>query len=120
MGRRTFESIGRPLPGRTSIVVTRDRSYAREGAEVVHDFDAALAAARERGEDEAFVVGGADLYQLALPLADRLHITRVHADVEGDTCFPEFEPSRWKLVSEVRHESDDRHSHAFSFETYER
>ena len=120
MGRRTYESIGRPLPGRSSIVVTRDRDYVQEGVEVVHDFDCALEAARRRGEDEAFVIGGADLYHLALPRADRLYITRVHADVEGDTYFPAFDPSRWRRAHELRHEADDRHSHAFSFETYER
>jgi len=120
MGRRTYESIGRPLPGRTSIVVTRDRAYTAEGALTVHDFDEALRRARELGDDRAFVVGGADLYRLALPRAELLYLTRVHADVEGDTRFPDFDSSDWKLVAEERHEADERHAHPFTIQTWER
>lgn len=121
MGRKTYESIGRPLPKRTSIVITRDRDYsAAAGVIVVPDFDAAVAAALERGEGEAFVFGGEAIYAIALPLAERLYLTRVHADVEGDAFFPTLEEGRWKLVHEERHEADDRHSHAFTFQTFDR
>lgn len=120
MGRKTWESIGRPLRKRTSIVITRNAGYEAPGAVVVSDLDAAIVAARERGEVEAFVFGGAEIYALALPLADRLYLTRVHASPPGDVLFPLFAESEWKLVSEVEHPADDRHKYAFSFEEYER
>jgi len=122
MGRKTWDSIGRPLPGRTSIVITRDPSFAVDFEEVVvvRDFDAAVAAARESGDDEAFVFGGAAIYGLALPRADVLYLTRVHATIEGDTFFPEFDEAAWKLVGEERHEADARNEHAFTIQRYER
>lgn len=120
MGRKTYESIGRPLPGRTTIVITRDRNFSREGIVVAHDLDAAIAAAEERGEDEAFVFGGETIYRLALPRADVLYLTRVHAEVEGDVFFPDFDPHEWKLSSETAHPADARHAHAFTFQRYER
>ena len=94
MGRKTWESIGRPLPGRTSIVVTRDADYVAEGAKVVHSMQDALRLAESiaviDGTEQAFVIGGAALYATAMPIADRFHLTRVHAEVEGDTvgCSP--------------------------------
>ncbi len=122
MGRKTFESIGRPLPDRVSIVVTRNRDWRAEGAVVVHDFGSALDAARSRDESECFVVGGADVYALALPLADRLVLTRVEARVGGDVRFPpvDLEDGPWRKVSEERHAPDERHAHAFRIEQYER
>jgi dihydrofolate reductase len=121
MGRKTYESIGRPLPERTSIVITRDGDYAAApGVIVVSDFEAALSAARARGESEAFVFGGEAVYALALPRADRLYLTRVHARVEGDAFFPALEEAHWKLVDEERHEADERHAHAFTFQTFDR
>jgi dihydrofolate reductase len=122
MGRKTWDSIGRPLPGRTSIVITRDRSFSAgaEGVVIVHDFDAALAAARDLGDDEAFVFGGEAIYTLALPRADSLHLTRVHTSLEGDAFFPEIDEASWKLVNEVRHEADERNEHAFTIQRYER
>ncbi len=122
MGRKTWDSIGRPLPGRTSIVMTRDRSFSieAEGIVVVHDFDSALEAARARGDDEAFAFGGEAIYALALPRADTLHLTRVHATVEGDAFFPDFDESEWKLVDESRHEANERNEYAFTTQRYER
>ena len=122
MGRKTWDSIGRPLPGRTSIVMTRDRSFSIEaaGVVVVHDFDSALEAARARGDNEAFVFGGEAIYALALPRADTLHLTRVHATVEGDAFFPDFDDSEWKLVDESRHEANERNEYAFTIQRYER
>ncbi len=118
MGRKTWESIGRPLPGRRNLVVSRTPGYAAEGAEVFASLDEALAAAA--GEDEVFVIGGAALYAEAMPRADRLYLTRVHATVEGDVTFPGLDPAAWTLVSEDRREADARHDHAFSFRVYER
>ena len=122
MGRKTWDSIGRPLPGRTSIVMTRDTSFSieAEGIVVVHDFDSALEAARARGDDEAFAFGGEAIYALALPRADTLHLTRVHATVEGDAFFPDFDESEWKLVDESRHEANERNEYAFTIHRYER
>ena len=113
MGRKTFESIGRPLPRRRSIVLSRDPAYAPEGAEAAASLDEALARAAD--EDEVFVVGGAGVFAEALPRADRLYLTRVHAEVEGDVVFPELDLGAWTLLSEERHEADERHEHAFSF-----
>ena len=102
MGRKTWDSIGRALPGRTSIVVTRNLALDLENVAVVHDFDAALDLARklsrEGGSSEVFAFGGQAIYQLALERADRLYLTRVHAEIEGDVFFPEFDESTWKLV----------------------
>jgi dihydrofolate reductase len=120
MGRKTWDSIGRPLPKRTSIVVTRNADFRAEGAVVVADFDAALAAARERNDSEAFIFGGAAIYEIALPRADCLYLTRVHASPTGDTFFPDFDESEWRLVSRELHPADDAHQYAFSFEEYER
>jgi dihydrofolate reductase len=120
MGRKTYDSIGRPLPNRTSIVVSRDPGFHPNEVTVVSSFEAAIDAAVERGDDEAFVFGGAQIYSLALPLADRLYLTRVHAEIDGDVCFPNFDGDEWKLVEEEHHPADDRHLHAFTFEIYDR
>ncbi len=102
MGRKTYESIGRPLPGRTNIVVTRNPDYQAEGVRVVDSLEAALKLAESiayiDGSEEAFVIGGAELYKNAFDMADRLHLTRVHAEVEGDTYFVDFDESQWDEV----------------------
>jgi dihydrofolate reductase len=120
MGRRTFESVGRPLPNRRSIVITRKRNFHPPGAEIARSLAEALERARESKQDEVFILGGAEIYALALPDVDRLELTIVHADVSGDTFFPECDLSEWTLIDQQRHEADDRHAHAFSFLTYER
>jgi len=97
MGRKTWESIGHALPGRTNIVVTRDRSFAAEGVLVAHSLGAALALAA--GDEQVFVIGGGELYVQALPLADRLYVTEVHGDFAGDTRFPEPPAGAWHEVS---------------------
>ena len=118
MGRRTFESIGRLLPGRTAVVLTRDRSWSCDGAHVVHTAGEArqIAAA----DDEAFIIGGAEVFALFLPVVDRLYLTRIHAAIEGDTRFPSFDETDWNLVSTEDHEPDDRHAYPYSFRTYDR
>lgn len=118
MGRRTFESIGRPLPGRRSLVLSRDPAYRPDGVEVYESFEQALAAAGAL--DEAFVVGGAAVFAAALPLADRIWLTRVHADVVGDVHFPEPDPARWRLVSSEDHDADAEHELPFSIQLWER
>jgi dihydrofolate reductase len=95
MGRRTYESIGRPLPGRTTVVLSRNPSYDAAGCLVARDLEAAIGIARQGSDDEVFVLGGAEVYAAALPLADRLYLTRVHATPEGDTRFPPMPPG-WR------------------------
>jgi len=120
LGRKTWESLPGALPGRTSVVVTRKPDYLAEGALVVTSLDAALALAREQGDDEPVVAGGAEIYALALPRATRLWLTRVHADVEGDVRFPEWSADGWELVSATEHPADARHAHAFTIEEWRR
>lgn len=124
MGRRTFESIGRPLPGRTNIVVTRQPDYAFEGLRVVSSLEQALALAediaRADGADELMVIGGAEIYRAALPVAGRIYLTEVHADVEGDAFLPSIDWSVWREVSRQRFEADDQNPYPYSFVVYER
>jgi dihydrofolate reductase len=118
MGRKTFDSIGRPLPGRTSIVVTRSRDLQIAGCVVVHSLAAALQAAGE--VPEVVIIGGAELYRHALPDVQLIHLTRVHADVAGDTFFPELQPGQWREEFVSRHPADERHAYAFSYLTLTR
>jgi dihydrofolate reductase len=111
MGRRTWESIGKPLPGRHNIVVTRNRDYRAPGCTVVASLEAAWKAAE--GADEACVIGGTSLFEESLPVADRIHLTEVEADVEGDTWFPEFDRSEWEEEEVARHAADERHAYPF-------
>ena len=119
IGRRTWEEVGKPLPGRTMVVLTRDPDFSADGVKVVHSLEEALAVAR--GDDEPFIAGGAQVYRMALEagFVDRICLTRVHAEVEGDTFFPEVDLKAWRLVSEEHHEADDRNQHPFSFLVYE-
>jgi len=118
MGRRTFESIGRVLPDRRTIVITRNPEFRAPGAEVAHSLDDALALTE--GEDEVFVVGGAELYRTALAQVDRIYLTMVHATVEGDVRFPAWNPAHWRLVEFVRHGTDERHAFPYSVHRYDR
>ena len=118
MGRKTFDSIGRPLPNRTSIVMTRDLGYESPGVVVVHSFDQAVAACQD--QQEAFVIGGEAVFREALPQARRLYLTRVHKNVEGDAYFPEAEFAGWKLLQQERHSEDDKNDYPFTFCVYER
>lgn len=121
MGRRTWESQGaKPLPDRVNVVVTSQRDYVAEGARVVGSLDEALELARAEGEDEAFVIGGTALFAEALPIADRMYLTRVHAEPEGDTRFPSFDADDWRVIEREEHAADARHAYAFTIMTLER
>lgn len=120
MGRRTFESIGRPLPQRTSLVISRDPRLRIDGARVLPSVEAALQHARAAGEKEAFVIGGASIYAAALPIADRLYLTKIAARVDGDAFFPPIDEGDWTLQSSESHAADDRHAHAFSLTALDR
>ena len=118
MGRKTFESLGsKPLPKRTNIVITRaEREF--EGALTAHSLQEAI---RMAGDDEEiFIMGGAQIYREALPVVDRMYITHVGRDYEGDTVFPEIDYSKWKLVDVVRHERGEEYEYPFEFRTYDR
>lgn len=127
MGRRTFESTG-ALPGRRTLVLTRDPDWTADPVgegrdalvEAVHSLDQALDRARGEGETELFVCGGEAIYREALPKAHRMVLTRVEAEPEGDTHFPEPDWTRWRLVSRDEHEPDGRNRHSYAFEVYER
>lgn len=123
LGRKNYESLPkkfRPLPDRTNVVITRQENYEAQGALIVHSIEEALNIAALNRESEAMVIGGADIYTLALPLADRLYITEVNAVVDGDVYFPKFDKSKWKEISRVHHPADDRHPHSFDFVVYEK
>jgi dihydrofolate reductase len=117
MGRKTFESIGRPLPKRRNIVLTRDQNFHAEGVEVIHSLEAGLADL----EGEIMITGGGEVYTLALPLAQKMHLTFVDTLVEAaDAFFPEWNQSEWREVSREKHGIDDRHALEFSFVDFER
>jgi dihydrofolate reductase len=118
MGRRTYDSIGKPLPGRENIVVTRDPNYRPPGVSVVHDPEAALGAAG--AADEVMVIGGAELFRVFLPRARRIHLTRVHGDIAGDVMWPALDSRDWQVVEREGHDSDERHAFAMTFEVWER
>ena len=124
MGRKTWESIGRALPGRTNIVVTTNPDYKAEAARVVSSLAAAIELAGSisiiDGSEEAFIIGGAGLYQAALPIADRFHLTRVHAEVEGDTYLAEFDESDWHEVSREDFSRSETNSYDYSICVLER
>ena len=118
MGRKTFEEIKRPLDNRRNVVISRKPDFRPHGVTVVPSLKEAVALGAT--EEEVFVIGGGEIYRLALPMADRIYLTLVHANVEGDTTFPPFEDADWALVNEEAHPADDRHLYAFSIRTYHR
>lgn len=118
MGRKTHESIGRPLPGRPNIVLTSQRDYTAEGCIVCHDAESALAACA--GYEEVMVMGGAALYQLFLPQAGRIYLTRVEAKVDGDTWFPQYDESAWNEIERRDHPADAHNEYPCSFRVFER
>jgi len=118
MGRKTFDSIGRLLPGRTTVIVTRRPGFRAPGAIVANSLEAAIGACG--GDDEIFVVGGAELYRAALPLTARIYLTTVEAEPEGDTFMPELVPAEWRETSAETFRADDRHPHDYRFTILQR
>ena len=118
MGRKTFDSMGRLLPERKNIIITRDRSYQVPGATLVHSIEEAIEKVKD--EKEVFVIGGGEIVKLALPYLDRMYLTHVEAEVPADSFFPEFDPEEWKVVSEKFHPKDEKHLYDFTFKIYER
>lgn len=120
MGRKTYQSIGKPLPGRTMIILTRRSDYTPENCpadrcQVVHSLDQALHFAEARGEEEAFIIGGAEVFRKALDRADRIYITRVHAHTETDVYFPNWEPKNWNLTYSEYQPADEKNEYPSTF-----
>lgn len=120
MGRKTFESIGRPLPGRRNLVISRNPDYQAEGIEVVGSVEAALALLAGSSVEELMVIGGGHLYAEMLPSADCLYLTRIDLAVEGDTRFPAFDDGQWQRIACESHPADEKNPHHYSFETWQR
>jgi dihydrofolate reductase len=115
VGRKTFESIGKPLPGRRMIVVTRDRNYKVDGCDVANSIEDALNLARERGESEVFICGGAEIYAQSIEIADRMYLTFVDAEVAADAFFPEFDEREWVERESFYQPADEKNQYPFTF-----
>lgn len=120
MGRKTFESIGRPLPNRTTIVISRQQDLNIEGVILAHSVEEAILKAKSISRDDIFIVGGAEIYQLSLPLADQILVTQLHDIFEGDAFFPEISPGIWEVAEQERGITDEQNAYQFSYITYAR
>jgi len=118
MGRLTYESIGRPLPGRENIILTRDPEYKAEGCTIIHQLDQMKSSASDA--DELMIIGGAQLYLETLPMANKLFVTEVHAELDGDTFFPDLDRSQWREIERQRFKADEKNDFDFSFVVLER
>lgn len=116
MGRKTFESFPEPLPNRIHVVITRDKTYKKFGAIVVHSIEEALELAKQ--DDQPFIIGGGEIYKQSLEYVDKIELTRVHTYVAADTFFPQIDESEWELINEVHHPKDNKHEFAFTYLTY--
>ena len=119
MGRKTYESIGKPLPGRTSVLVTTQADYKAEGCIVAHNVQEALEQANRLDQD-VYIIGGANLYEQTLPLTDTVYLTRVHHAFDGDAYFPELKEAEWEVTAQEHHEPDEKHKYSYSFLTLKR
>lgn len=120
MGRKTFDSIGKPLPGRKSIVITRNPDFQFDDVIVVNSVNEALSEAKKLHSEEAFIIGGGEVYKLALSLADKLYITEVETEIDGDTYFKIDQPENWVVTERTVHQADDRHDFGYNFVNYEK
>lgn len=120
MGRKTFESMGKPLTGRKNIVITRQKSYQPAGAVAVQSLKDALFVANEMDVKEVFVIGGGEIYKMAWEKANRIYLTRVKMETEGDTFFPPIDPKEWRLVSKKDFEGDEKNAYPHSFQVWDK
>lgn len=118
MGRKTFDSFPQPLPDRTHVVITRRENYKKQGIVVVHSLERAIELSSD--DPQPFIIGGGEIYQMAMDKAQKIELTRVHGTFEADTFFPEIDEDKWKLVAEEFHDKDEKHKYAFTYLTYER
>ncbi len=120
MGRKTYESVDKPLPGRYNIVITTQPGWSANGVIVASGLQDAVEKAKATNCNEIFIIGGGEIYKQSMDIADRIYMTRVHAQLEGDTYFPVIDDKVWKLVSNIDFDKDDRHAYNYSFQTWER
>lgn len=120
MGRKTYESVDKPLPGRINIVITRQKDWKREGVWIAENLADAIEQAKTTNCKEIFIIGGGEIYKESMPLADKIYMTRVDASFEADTYFPEINKAEWMLTSEQKEAADEKHKYNFSFETWGR
>ena len=120
MGRKTFESLGKALTGRTNIVISRQNQFLAEGVKVATDIDKAMRIAEEVDAKEAFIIGGGEIYKQTLPLVHRIYLTRVHVILEGDTFFPEIDAEDWELLSQLDFTADEKHKYDYYFQVWQR
>jgi dihydrofolate reductase len=120
MGRKTFDSVNKPLPGRTNIVVTTNKAWKADQVEVAGSIEDAIQIAQSLHHKDVFIIGGGAIYRQSMHLADRIYLTKVHADFEADVFFDQPDFSAWTLVSSAKHEPDDKHAFAYTFEIWDR
>lgn len=120
MGRKTFESYGKPLPGRKSVVITHSKEWSYPGVDVAHSIDEGLEQAKQNGAKEIFVIGGAEIFKSVLPQAVRIYITRIHHNFDGDAFFPEFSKDEWNVVRSRFFHADEKNKYSMTFEVWER
>ena len=120
MGRKTYESIGRPLPGRSNIVISRDAQFKAPGCMITHSIESALATAALQHSEEIFIIGGALIFQKTLPLIQRLYLTLIHESIEGDAYFPELNSAEWQEIEQVDYPPDEENNYAYSFKILDR
>ena len=120
MGRKTYSSIGKALPKRTNIIITRNPYFIVSNCIVVHSIDEALEFALENGEEEVFIIGGGEIYKQSMPYLDKIYLTEVDLDIKGDAHFPELDKKEWKVISEDHHPSDEKNEFAYTFKILER
>ena len=120
MGRKTFEAVNKPLPGRTNIVITTKQDWQAASVIAVGTIKEAIAKAAETNSKQAFIIGGGEIYKQSMDIADIIYITRVHADLAGDTFFPVIEESKWRLTSNQDFEADEKHAYSYSFQIWEK
>ncbi len=118
MGRKTFESLGKPLPGRPTIIITRNKNYHFEGCWVVDTIEKAFVIAENEGQELVYILGGAQIYEKTINLADKMFITEIQSDFEGDTFFPDIDPSYWEEVGREQHQPDEKNKYPYAFVEY--
>jgi len=120
MGRNTYESLDKPLPGRINVVITKNKDWKRNDVTVTHSIDEAIKKACESDCNELFIIGGGEIFKQSLDIVNRIYLTRVHTEIEGDVFYPSFDESKWKLISEDPHAADEKHQFAYTFQLWER
>ena len=120
MGRNTYESLDKPLPGRINVVITTNKDWKRDDVAVSHTIDEAIKKACEADCNEIFIIGGGEIFKQSMDIVNRIYLTRVHTTIDGDVFYPAFDESKWKLITEDPHPADDNHKFAYTFQLWER